>query len=370
MLTFIDAANQFRQLGIDAAIAQKAAEAHRLFEMAFTSAMMGGESGMPIHFSLLNRDHLPRPLISIEHVLVRISGKALIFIADFELAMQPVTEFTRFPMVAAFFAGIARSLPEGISVEVVVDLGDGDDRGDYPRVAYSSTRADAVLVPDPFFHMAENYVLVREFAATQARPWRERKDVFLWRGTAGGRPLAPLPQGDFDIHCSDNWRWVQRLQFCSVSRNSAHRDKLDVGLTGFHQVEQQPLREKLVAADFVRPEMIKERFFDYQYLFDIDGWTNSWSLLDKLIMGAVILKVASPQGYRQWYYDRLLPWTHFIPIAADLSYFDDKIAWALAHPQDCEAMAAHAAQLAETIQLETELRDAAERVKAILTLAG
>jgi len=84
----------------------------------------------------------------------------------------------------------------------------------------------------------------------------------------------------------------------------------------------------------------------------------------------VILKVASPQGYRQWYYDRLLPWTHFIPIAADLSYFDDKIAWALAHPQDCEAMAAHAAQLAETIQLETELRDAAERVKAILTLAG
>ena len=47
----------------------------------------------------------------------------------------------------------------------------------------------------------------------------------------------------------------------------------------------------------------------YKFQIDIDGNTNSWpGLFQKLLTGSAILKVASPYGYRQWYYDRLRPW--------------------------------------------------------------
>ena len=366
MQNYIDAANQFRLQAFQAVVDRDAARAIRLFEMAFSSAMMAGDLLMPMRFALFSKATLPMPLAAVEHVLVQMSQGSVFFIADFDLVSHPITEFSRFPMVGKFFADLARELPPGQTFGCVVDLGDGDDRGDYPRIAYSSARSDAVLVPDPFLHMSENYAEVRDYAAHRARPWQERQDLVFWRGTAGGRILAPLPEGDFDIHDPNNWRWVQRLHLCSVSRNSRYGDHLDVGLTKFHQIEQQSMRERLVAAGFVRAELNKARFFDYKYLIDIDGWSNAWSLLDKLIMGAVVLKVESGLGYRQWYYDRLIPWRHYIPIAADLSDFDERIGWALSHSDDCAEIAANAAAFGESIQLEPELAAARQRVKMIL----
>lgn len=39
----------------------------------------------------------------------------------------------------------------------------------------------------------------------------------------------------------------------------------------------------------------------------------------QLQSNAAIFKVESAYGFQQWYYERLQPWVHYVPVAADLS---------------------------------------------------
>jgi hypothetical protein len=239
----------------------------------------------------------------------------------------------------------------------VIDLGDGDDEGDYQRVAYSSRRADTVLIPDPYFDIYNNYDGVR-FLAERALPWTERKDIIAWRGSAGGQWLRqPDPQ-----QLPMQFDWLQRLHLCAKARASRHAAMLDIGMSDLRQIENPDLVAKIVAADLLLPQINKADFFHYKYQVDIDGWANSWSLLDKLIMGSVIFKVQSAFGYRQWYYHHLVAWQNFIPLAADLSDFDETIDWVLAHPAECAAISANAQALADRIQLAPALADAEQAI--------
>ena len=68
----------------------------------------------------------------------------------------------------------------------------------------------------------------------------------------------------------------------------------------------------------------------YRAHIDIDGRTNSWpGFFQKLLSGSPVLKVQSARRYRQWYYDRLRPWEHYVPVASDLTDLVDKAIWLL-----------------------------------------
>ena len=63
-------------------------------------------------------------------------------------------------------------------------------------------------------------------------------------------------------------------------------------------------------------------------VFDVDGNSNAWSsFFWKLRSGSVTLKVESP--FEQWYYGRLKPWVHYVPVAANLSDVDRAIDYVL-----------------------------------------
>lgn len=361
-LTFVEAANQLRDAAGRAIDENRLGDAFSLLELAFTSALMD-KSRTPISFKLDDPETLPHPLAATEHVIVQVSRRGIVFHAKREIIAHPLGEFLRFPMVGEFFSNIAQRLPEEQVLGCVVDLGDGNDAGDYPRIAYSSARDDAVLVPDPYFYMNDNYDDVRIRVREQGRPWRERADVVLWRGTAGGaRTRQPGEERPL------RWDWLPRLHLCSLARESAHSARLDIGLTSLHQIAEPHLREGIEQAGFVRPFVPKERFPAYRYLLDIDGWANSWSLLDKLICGSTIIKVASPHGYRQWYYGKLVPWVNYVPVAADLGDFDGVMDWISSHEADCEEIAAQGAALAAGVQLRPALAEAEAAAMAILRL--
>jgi hypothetical protein len=77
-------------------------------------------------------------------------------------------------------------------------------------------------------------------------------------------------------------------------------------------------------------------FMKYRYVIDIDGNANAWDgLFGAMLMGSCILKIESRLGWRQWYYDRLLPGVHYLPVKADFSDFDEVVEWALGHPAEC-----------------------------------
>jgi hypothetical protein len=78
------------------------------------------------------------------------------------------------------------------------------------------------------------------------------------------------------------------------------------------------MRARVAPTDYLR----------YRYQIDIDGNSNAWEgLFMRLLTGSPVLKVASGPGYEQWYYDRLIPWTNFVPVAADMSDLAEKVSW-------------------------------------------
>ena len=79
-----------------------------------------------------------------------------------------------------------------------------------------------------------------------------------------------------------------------------------------------------------------------------------------------MLKVASPLGYRQWYYDDLVPWRHFVPVAADLGDLIEKIEWCRAHPDECEGIAAAGQALAMSMTLEREMERGIAKLNSVL----
>lgn len=71
----------------------------------------------------------------------------------------------------------------------------------------------------------------------------------------------------------------------------------------------------------------------FKYILDIDGWTNAWGLVWKLYSGSVVMKQDSI--WKQWYYDDLKPFVHYIPIRNDFSDLEEKYQWCINHPDEC-----------------------------------
>jgi len=354
---FLNAAIALQAQGRQALVDGKVFDAIPPYEMAFASAFMAGNATLPMTVKLLPSAILPRPMSTKEHVWLQVQRRSVAIYASIDLILSPITELRRFPQVGDLLARVARLLPDDGSFGGVLDLGDGDDLGDYRRMAYSSARADSLLLPDPYFHLHYNYNSVRRYSQNSARPWAERSDALFWRGSAAGYPLLGLDAP---------WGGLIRPTLCHHARQNPLAEKLDVGLSSLHQIHDNALRDAIQDADLCRPEVRPERFADFRYLLDMDGWSNSWSLLHKLIMGSTMVKLDSMGGFRQWYYDQLRPWQNYIPIARDLSDFDQIIAWIFAHPSECEAVAAQGAALGEAIQLEPALERAAEQIAPFL----
>ncbi len=75
-----------------------------------------------------------------------------------------------------------------------------------------------------------------------------------------------------------------------------------------------------------------------------------------------VLKVASPSGFRQWYYSELQPWTHYVPVKADLSDLHEQIDWCRTNAEECRRIAAMGQAFATSRTYETEIRPGIRRL--------
>jgi Glycosyl transferase family 90 len=92
-----------------------------------------------------------------------------------------------------------------------------------------------------------------------------------------------------------------------------------------------------------------------KYAIDIDGWTNTWSnFLIRLHFGCCVLKIESPTAHRQWYYDRIRPWEHFVPVKADMSDLAEKIDWVRSNDREAEEVAQRGQAFAPSMTFESE----------------
>lgn len=266
--------------------------------------------------------------------------------------------YSRLPPVLQIFSA-ARTSVERVTVELAdgVTVAPG-------ALCFSSSRDDVLLVPDVYFVNSDGFRWARE-AATSAPPWAERDDRIVWRGRPTG--IGVVAADPMNVA---NQRLRQRVRMCLALRNADGVDAKLVKIT-LHAFKSSAERRTL-AEHGISGRKIRERSWARRkYAMDIDGNTNSWSnFYIRLLFGCCVIKVASPGPFRQWYYDALEPWVHFVPVRADMADLIEKIDWCRGHADQCRGIAAAGQAFAMSRTVESEMVDAVARLEAAEERAG
>jgi hypothetical protein len=237
----------------------------------------------------------------------------------------------------------------------IVNLGDeGHQRG----VAFCNLRSmDVLLIPDPYFVATRGYEDLKKAISMDAVPWEQRLPVALWRGsTTGYRKSADIME-------------LPRVGLCRMAMRPENAGYLDAGITEFAQLTSDAEAETLRQSGTVRDFVPSERFQDWKYQIDIDGNTNSWpGLFQKFVSGSTVLKVDSGGPYRQWYYDRVKPFEHFVPVENDLSDLIDKIRFLRSHDEVAREIGENGRKLALSMDFEKESLLAQETIETAILI--
>ena len=244
--------------------------------------------------------------------------------------------------------------PDTASGSYVCDLGDICAQPG-PVLAFCSNNAENSLVPDRTFYLKNGYAADRRLAAA-APSWNERDHTVLWRGGLNGSGSV-----SGDTMTSDNDRLLQRVRLGLAARDIRGTDiKIPVG-KHFDAGLGEHYRSLRIAGGYVPQSQWTHR----KFAVDIDGNSNAFSnLYTRLLYGCCVLKVASPFGFRQWYYDELKPWTHYVPVAADLSDLAERVRWCRDNDDVCQAIAAAGQRLAHGMTRDSEKRATVARINA------
>lgn len=248
----------------------------------------------------------------------------------------------------------------GVVAEFTFELG---DVATLDQVSFSSTNPKACLVLDFDFASTKGYAPYRAACREVPVPWEDRHDSVFWRGvTTGRRAFAPPAEGE-----PDDLSWLPRLRLAQLARQGELAGRCDIGITDIVQVPEPHLAERIRRSGLMAPRVPREAFMQARAVIDIDGNANAWSgLFCSLLGGSCVLKIASFQGFRQWYYDRLTPWLHVVPVRADFSDLAERVRWVGRHGDHARQIAARGRELAESIDLTSAVRDSVDNLHAWL----
>ena len=94
-------------------------------------------------------------------------------------------------------------------------------------------------------------------------------------------------------------------------------------------------KSKFTNVDYKPDYLSIENQIKYKYILDIDGWVCTWSAtIWKLYSGSVLLKQKSV--WKQWYYDELIEYVHYVPVANDFSDLNEQIQWCINNDDKCK----------------------------------
>lgn len=178
------------------------------------------------------------------------------------------------------------------------------------------------LIPSDDFIDTQGYSSLKNEIDFNAVPYSQKtKHCFFWRGGTNGVSYKRYA-GDIGLN--------QRQLL--VARNGGY-----INASFGHSV-------------------LKKDYIKHAFLIDIDGFVNAFSgLYWKLYSGSTVFKVMSHN--EQWYYDKLKPFIHYVPIKGDLSDIEEKFNWAINNISDCEWIGNNRRELAKSITYQSVLNE-------------
>ena len=157
--------------------------------------------------------------------------------------------------------------------------------------------------------------------------------------------------------------FTPRVHLCLSAKSLRERNLVD---TAISKVLHEECRSEFQVMGILGEYIPFAQFVRHKYLIDIDGYYCAWeSMFLKLSSTSVVLKVQS--DYEQWYYDRLVPWEHYIPVQHDLSDLETRVVWAREHDRACQQIAANAQLLMASLSFGHGLIDFGATVARILS---
>jgi hypothetical protein len=240
----------------------------------------------------------------------------------------------------------------GDVAELSVTISDGD----LPSEAMftpSSAGERQVAIPDPHFFNSRGLQKLRGAATTMNRDWAGRSSRIRWRGANTGLnrlQFHGMPEADPTVNA--------RLRMAMIARELKDMD------TGFVSAVWYSLDHEILRYyDLWKSPIPEIDWINDKFAIDIDGYTNTWTnFLARLHLGCCVLKVDSQFGYRQWYYDRIKPWEHFVPVKANMSDLAEKIDWVRSNDARAEEIARNGQAFARTMTFESETKAAVELI--------
>ena len=233
-----------------------------------------------------------------------------------------------------------------------------DDFPGGPGLAFSAKSVSQTLIPDPLFFETNAYAELRDYCAKNWIAWRDRSSTCFWRGASTGIR---------EHLCVTGWKEIPRFRLCTAARSSADPDMFDVGISRVVQIHDRQELKEINESGLIKVERPLTDFMSYRFSIDIDGNTCSWpGLFTKLCMGVTTIKVDSIQGWRQWYYDRLIPWKNFVPLNDSMDGLADVLGYLRAHPAEAEAIADQGFKLASRLTMKHVVSEAAQTIYNLL----
>jgi hypothetical protein len=236
---------------------------------------------------------------------------------------------------------------------VYADVG---DVGAMQGLTACDYREGSFAVPDPLFCRSRGHEFKRKILAERSPSWENRIPQVFWRGTCTGV-------------ITSGWQSLQRIKLCGIARDAKRADLFDVAVAEFTQKMDDKTKAEIRTSGLMRPRVPIEEFGKYKYQIEIpgNGYSVSWQgLTHKLCTGSPVLKIPSPLGHVQWYFDRLKAWYNYVPIATDMSDLEEKAIWLKNHDDQARAIGARGRELMDSLDYEKELLAAASTISAAL----
>jgi hypothetical protein len=248
------------------------------------------------------------------------------------------------------YANYARQAEQEVGSVII----NQQDIGQTPGLAWCDNRPDYFLIPDCAFVPSEGYRHTREVLNRTRAPWQHRSPVAFWRGATTG---MQAPAG--------GWRSLERIRLCQIASGHAHTGLIDAGISEIKQFHDRAVIQEIQESGLFKGFVPWQDWSNYKFLIEIDGNCNSWSnLFQRLLTGSAVLRVESPRGLQQWFYDELLPWRNYVPIAPDMSDLMDKIGWLVRNDTAAKRIGQAGLALAEHLTYEREIARSAEVISA------
>jgi hypothetical protein len=291
-------------------------------------------------------NHAERHFVPITRTRNRIEVSCL----ELMLLEHPEELSSRLCAVVALIAGAPLE-----HLHLVAEISDGEDSGP-GLISFCSRDPRAILIPDHGFVCSRGYEPFRRLAQANRTGWDARSDRIVWRGSTTG--FGAISK---DHLSADDPELLPRVRLCLQLKGVSDTD---AKISGVAQSSDKTLdRDRLAKAGILGELISPMAWHTFKFAIDIDGNSNAWSnLFTRLIMGCCVLKVASPFGYRQWYYGDIEAWTHYVPVKADLSDLREQIVWCRANLGECRRIAASGQAFAMAHDFETEMASSIRRL--------